>query len=109
MIAANLPALQVVLPLLGAVLCAFFRRGIYAWGVALIVSLAMPLIAIGLLIQVLDSGTISYAMGGWKPPIGIEYRVDVFNAFLLLLVSVIAAVIMPYARRSVEKEIAPDR
>jgi len=109
MIAANLPALQVVLPLLGAVLCAFLRRGVYAWGVALIVSLAMPLIAIGLLIQVLDSGTISYAMGGWKPPIGIEYRVDVFNAFLLLLVSVIAAVIMPYAKRSVEKEIPSDQ
>ena len=109
MIAANLPALQVVLPLLGAVLCAFLRRGVYAWGVALIVSLAMPLIAIGLLIQVLDSGTISYAMGGWPPPIGIEYRVDVFNAFLLLLVSVIAAVIMPYAKRSVEKEIPSDR
>jgi len=109
MIAANLPALQVVLPLLGAVICAFFRRGVYAWGVALIVSLAMPFIAIGMLIQVLDSGTISYAMGGWPPPIGIEYRVDVFNAFLLVLVSVIAAVIMPYAKRSVEKEIPPDR
>ena len=109
MIAANLPALQVVLPLLGAVLCAFFRRGIYAWGVALIVSLAMPLIAAGLLIQVLESGPISYAMGGWQPPIGIEYRVDVFNAFLLMLISVIGAVTMPYAKRSVEKEIESDR
>ena len=109
MIAANLPALQVVLPLLGAVLCSFFRRGIYAWGVALIVSLAMPLIAAGLLIQVLDSGPISYAMGGWKPPIGIEYRIDVFNAFLLMLISLIGAVIMPYAKCSVEKEIASDR
>jgi len=48
-------------------------------------------------------------MGGWPPPIGIEYRVDVFNAFLLLLVSLIGAVIMPYAKRSVEKEIASDR
>lgn len=109
MISANLPALQVVLPLLGAVICAFFHRGIYAWGVALIVSLAMPLISAGLLIQVLDSGPISYAMGGWKPPIGIEYRVDIVNVFLLLLVSVIGAVIMPYAKRSVEKEIPADR
>jgi multicomponent Na+:H+ antiporter subunit D len=109
MISANLPALQVVLPLLGAVICAFFQRGIYAWGVALIVSLAMPLISAALLIQVLDSGPISYAMGGWKPPIGIEYRVDIVNAFLLLLVSTIGAVIMPYAKRSVEKEIPADR
>jgi len=75
--------------------------------VALIVSLAMPVIATVLLIQVLDSGPISYAMGGWAPPIGIEYRVDVFSAFLLVLISTIGAVIMPYAKRSVEKEIAP--
>jgi len=109
MIAANLPALQVVLPLLGAVICAFLRRGVWAWGVALMVSLAMPFIAAGLLVQVLESGTISYALGGWKPPYGIEYRIDVANAFLLLLVSLIGAVIMPYARRSVEKEIAPER
>jgi len=109
MIAEHLPALQVVVPLLGAVICALFRRGIYAWGLALIVSLAMPLIAAGLLIQVLENGPISYAMGGWTPPIGIEYRVDVVNAFLLLLVSVIGAIIMPYAKRSVEKEIPADR
>ncbi|GBE42336.1 Na(+)/H(+) antiporter subunit D [bacterium BMS3Bbin10] len=108
MIAANLPALQVVLPLLGAVLCAFLQRGVWAWGIALVVSVAMPFVAAGLLIQVLDGGIISYAMGGWEPPIGIEYRIDVVNAFLLLLVSVIGAVIMPYAKRSVEKEIAPE-
>ena len=24
-------------------------------------------------------------MGGWPPPIGIEYRVDLLNAFVLLL------------------------
>ncbi|HDO52761.1 MAG TPA: monovalent cation/H+ antiporter subunit D family protein [Rhizobiales bacterium] len=106
--AANLPALQVVLPLLGAVLCAFLQRGVWAWGIALVVSVAMPFVAAGLLIQVLDGGIISYAMGGWEPPIGIEYRIDVVNAFLLLLVSVIGAVIMPYAKRSVEKEIAPE-
>ena len=45
MIAANLPAIQVVLPLLGAVVCAFFQRGVWAWGVALVVSVAMPFVA----------------------------------------------------------------
>ncbi len=109
MIAANLPALQVVLPLLGAVICALLKRGSWAWGVALVISLAMPVVAAGLLMQVLDGGVISYAMGGWPPPIGIEYRVDAVNAFLLLLVSVIGAVIMPYAKESVEAEIDPAR
>ncbi len=109
MISANLPALQVVLPLLGAVVCAFLQRGVYAWGVALIVTATMPFVAAGLLIQVMDGGPISYALGGWAPPVGIEYRVDVVNAFLLLLVSLIGAIIMPYAKASVEKEIPADR
>lgn len=109
MIAANLPALQVVLPLLGAVVCAFFRRGIWAWSVALAVSLVMPAISAVLLAQVLTGGPISYAIGGWPPPIGIEYRIDVLNGFILLLISLIGAIIMPYAKRSVDQEIAADR
>ena len=109
MISEHLPALQVVLPLLGAVLCCFFKRGFWAWLVALVISFAMPVIAIGMLLQVYDGGTISYALGGWRPPFGIEYRVDVFNAFVLVLVSVIGAVIMPYAKRSVEQEIPEDK
>ena len=31
-------------------------------------------------------GVISYAIGGWAPPIGIEYRIDLLNAFVLVLV-----------------------
>lgn len=109
MIAANLPALQVVIPLLGAVLCAFLTRGAIAWGITLVVCLSLPAIASVLLAQVLTEGPISYAMGGWVPPIGIEYRVDVFNAFILLLVSLMSAIIVPYAKRSVEKEIPAEK
>jgi multicomponent Na+:H+ antiporter subunit D len=109
MIAAQLPALQIVIPLLGAVLTAMMRRGSWAWAVALAVSWTMPLIAGSLLIQVLSTGPISYALGGWNPPWGIEYRIDALNGFVLVLVSLIGAVIMPYARVSVEKEIAPNK
>ncbi|MEC9369643.1 MAG: monovalent cation/H+ antiporter subunit D family protein [Pseudomonadota bacterium] len=105
----HLPALQVVIPLLGAVICAFLRRGNLAWALALAISLIMPVVAGLLLQQVLSSGPISYEMGGWEPPFGIEYRVDVVNAFVLFLVSIIGAVIMPYARLSVAAEIAPER
>ena len=65
----------------------------------------MPLIAGAMLWQVLQTGPISYHLGGWAPPWGIEYRVDVLNAFVLLLVSAVGAVIMPFARRSVAFEI----
>jgi multicomponent Na+:H+ antiporter subunit D len=105
MIQSNLPALQVVIPLLGAVLCALLRRGNTAWLLALVVCWSMPVVSGALLAQVLASGPISYAMGGWAPPWGIEYRVDVLSGFVLFLVSSVSAVLMPYARASVGAEI----
>ncbi|TCT04151.1 multisubunit sodium/proton antiporter MrpD subunit [Tepidamorphus gemmatus] len=109
MIREQLPALQVVLPLCGAALCAFIDERRTAWLIATLTSFAMPVIAVLLLIQVLHGGPVSYAFGGWEPPFGIEYRVDVVNAFLLVLVSLIAAVVMPYARQSVAAEIPENK
>jgi multicomponent Na+:H+ antiporter subunit D len=105
----HLPALQVVVPLLGAVLAAFLRRGTSAFAVALLVSWLMPFIAGGLLWQVLTGEAISYRLGGWEPPYGIEYRVDVFNAFVLMLVSIVGAVVIPFAHRSVALEVDEGR
>jgi multicomponent Na+:H+ antiporter subunit D len=101
----HLPALQVVIPLLGAVLVAFLRRAGPAFAVALAVSWLMPFIAGAMLWQVLATGPISYHLGSWAPPWGIEYRVDVLAGFVLVLVSTVGAVIMPSARRSVAFEI----
>jgi multicomponent Na+:H+ antiporter subunit D len=104
-IAAHLPALQVVLPLLAAPLCVLLRRPVAAWALALAVSWAALAIAVALLVQVLDSGVISYHLGGWPPPWGIEYRIDLVNAFVLLIVAAIGAVVLPFARVSVAAEI----
>lgn len=104
----HLPALQVVIPLLGATVVAMTRRGGLAWFIALSISLLMPAIAITLLHQVFVNGVISYEIGGWEPPFGIEYRVDVANAFVLVIVSLIAALVLPYARLVVEKEVSEE-
>jgi multicomponent Na+:H+ antiporter subunit D len=108
-ILSHLPILQVVVPLIGALLAALLRRGATAWALALVVSWIMPAIAVALLLQVLASGPISYHLGGWAPPWGIEYRVDLLNAFMLVLVSAIGAVMMPFARKSVAAEIDQDK
>ena len=101
----HLPALQVIIPLIGALLAALVRSGRAGFAVALLVSWLMPLIAGAMLWQVLSVGPISYHLGGWEPPWGIEYRVDALNGFVLVLVSAVGAVIMPFARRSVAFEI----
>ncbi|HKJ01952.1 MAG TPA: hypothetical protein VJ997_05840, partial [Longimicrobiales bacterium] len=105
----NLPVLQIVVPLLLAPVAALVRRPRLSWLVALTAALWAFAVAVTLLTRVLADGAISYHMGAWAPPWGIEYRVDELNAFVLVIVAAIAAVVMPYARTSVEREVAPDR
>jgi multicomponent Na+:H+ antiporter subunit D len=105
---AHLPAFQVVLPLFAAPLCIVLRRGLLPWVVALVVSWAVFLIAAVQLATVLDTGVVTYALGGWLVPWGIEYRIDVLNAFMMVIVSGVAAVVLPYARCSVAAEIRED-
>lgn len=80
MILDHLPALQVVVPLLAAPLIVLLRSGRAGWLIATAVSWVALAIAILLFIQVRDAGTISYALGSWAPPWGIEYRVEIGRA-----------------------------
>ena len=109
MIATNLPALQVVIPLLAAPLALMLRRGNLSHLLALLVSVVALVISYSLLQSVLSNGPISYAMGGWAPPWGIEYRVDAVNAFVLLIVSAIGSVVMLAARTSVAVEVQEEK
>jgi multicomponent Na+:H+ antiporter subunit D len=105
----HLPALQIVIPLLAAPLVALVRWHRMAWFMALLASWSAFAISILLLYRVRLEGELSYAMGGWEAPFGIEYRIDLVNAFVLLLVAGIGAVVLVYARSSVEREVHPDR
>ncbi|MEO8164433.1 MAG: proton-conducting transporter membrane subunit, partial [Betaproteobacteria bacterium] len=101
----HLPALQIVVPLIAAPLCILLRRATLAWVISMAATASAAIISILLLAQVLDSGPLSYLLGSWPAPWGIEYRIDAVNAFVLVLVAVVGTVIVPYARRSVEAEI----
>ena len=105
----HLPVLLVVIPLIGAALAALLRRGGPAFALTLIVSWILPFVAGAMLWQVLQTGPISYHIGGWEPPWGIEYRLDALNGFVVVLVSVVGAVTVPFAWRSIAFEIAEDR
>ncbi len=108
-VALQLPALQVALPLISAPLGLLLRRHRLVWALSVAVCWMSLAIAWLLLQQVLAQGPISYAMGGWAAPWGIEYRIDTVNAFVALVVTGIASVVVPYARRSVEREIDEGR
>lgn len=104
----HLPALQVVLTLVAAPLCALVGSR-WAWSVATAASIVAFTIAIALFASVLDGTVISYHMGGWAPPLGIEYRIDILNGFVLLIVSGIAVLTLIYAQKSVAAEISSEK
>lgn len=105
----HLPILQVIISLLAAPVCALLPPGRLPWLLALSASIIALVIAASLLGQVWDGTVISYALGGWAPPIGIEYRIDVLNAFILLLVAIIGTLVMLFAYHSVNREIPKQR
>ncbi len=106
---AHLPILQVLIPLLAAPLCVVVRSARLAGLLAVAASWLVLAVALGLLVQVGQQDVISYALGGWAPPVGIEYRVDIVNAWVLVIVATIAAAVTPYAIVSVAREVEQRR
>ncbi len=102
---AHMPIFQVLLPLIAAPLCAMTRRGTPAWILSLVVSWGSFAVAGYLLYRTLGGEVLSYHLGGWAPPWVIEFRVDSVNAFVLLIISGIGALVLPYAQQSILVEI----
>ncbi|MBN2491264.1 MAG: monovalent cation/H+ antiporter subunit D family protein [Planctomycetes bacterium] len=111
MIAPHLPALIVVVPLVAGLVALFLGRGHLPWLLTLLVTWAVFALSATLLGRVLVAGAppVEYAMGSWPAPWGIVYRVDAVNAFVLTIVSGIAAVCAVFARLSVAAEIPAER
>ncbi len=101
----HLPVLVVIVPFLTAPLLVLLGARRLTWPLTFAAVLSSLVVSLMLLGQVLDGTAISYHIGGWAPPLGIEYRIDAANAFVMVIVSAIAAVILPYARASVRAEI----
>lgn len=97
--------LQVIIPLLAAPMCGLLPSRRLAWWLATIATVASCLIAVALLGATINGTVLTYAMGGWPIPFGIEYRVDLLNAFVMVLVTSVGAVMMPLALRSVDYEV----
>jgi multicomponent Na+:H+ antiporter subunit D len=101
----DLPALQIAVPLLSAALCLIVRRARLAWAVAMVVAWGSFVSAWVILNRVIQTGTISYAEGGWRAPWGIELRIDLLNALVLLVVTFICAIVLTASPRSLDQEV----
>jgi multicomponent Na+:H+ antiporter subunit D len=102
----NYPVLIVVAPLLAALFAglAVWIEERLSYSIALTGLGISAFSAFKVLMQVINSGTIQYRMAGWAPPMGIEYRIDLLNAMVLLLVSSIAFLNLLASYKSVNQE-----
>src|SRR5690606_35362722 len=106
---AQLPALQVVVPLICAGLCIMPRAAVAGWLVYTFAAVTTLASAAVLAVQVYNDGALEYAVGGWPGPVGIDLVIDRANVPVLLLLGTIAVVVAVYARRSIEAEVNPRR
>lgn len=101
------PTILIVCPLTAAFLIFlstwWYRQAAFHLAIAaLAVCLA---VAGGILKAVLGQGPIAYWLGGWRPPWGIEYRIDHLNAIMVVLVALLALLAAIHARRSIAREL----
>jgi multicomponent Na+:H+ antiporter subunit D len=107
LIATHLPVLAVIIPLIAGFLTPIVgwidRRIPWYW---VIFAMFVVLLVTGNnLLTVINSGTIHYKLGGWDPPFGIEYVIDLLNGFVCLIIAFIGLMVSIYSKESLKKEV----
>jgi multicomponent Na+:H+ antiporter subunit D len=77
----HIPALQVLIPFMGAILCTVIRQRA-SYYIALLSGICCFIISV-----VIYNTPLSYAFGNWLPSIGIEYRLDSINQPVIIYVN----------------------
>lgn len=97
---AHAPVFIVLLPLTASLLCMLFSRIKRFLGAYLVMASIMGafISACSVLYQVVNGkgAALHYWMGGWKPPIGIEFVIDPLNSVLAVLITFLAMIISLY-------------
>ena len=108
---AEHPILVIIIPLISALAIPLLSRinRDLGWFTALAATFLSFICALSLLCGVMATGRISYHLGGWKPPWGIEYAVDHLNGFVLVIITFISFAVAYYAKKSVDKEIGEEK
>lgn len=100
MMLSHAQILVVLLPLLAVPVCALLPGRRLPGVFATLVAWAVLALAVLLMHEVAAAGVLRYQLGGWAPPWGIEYRLDHLAALVQLLLALVAAVVFPFASRS---------
>jgi multicomponent Na+:H+ antiporter subunit D len=102
---AHFPALIIVVPLVAAFVVTIAGWIDKRWCFSLTAAalLATLVASVGVLVSVSQNGVVEYFMAGWRPPVGINLRVDHLNGLVLVAVAAVAFLNLLGTRPIVEK------
>jgi multicomponent Na+:H+ antiporter subunit D len=98
----QLPILMLLPLLFGAVLAVLaglWRAGAAQW-VAIVSTAATLVLSVVGLVTVVRNGPVTHELGGWPPPIGIEYVLDPLAGYLACIIGLIGTLIVVYPVRT---------
>lgn len=100
--------LSVVLPMVVAPLVLAFRAA-GAYLLSLIAVLLSFCFAVSIYIFTFDGSIFSYHLGGWAPPLGIEYRIDSLNGLMMSLVSFMGVAALLFGGPTLKSCLSPSK
>ena len=101
-----LPALPILVPLVGALIAVLFRKAIsFQKGVGIVTAALMCVVGGMLLVSAAASAApLVLHMGGWQAPYGITLVVDKFAALMLFFGALLSLVVAVYACVDIDHE-----
>ncbi len=103
MIELNWPALQVIIPLFGAIFCTICSSIRWTRVIAIVSAAISFLLSLSALLNL--SAPRFYAMGDWKAPIGIEYKLDNFSQPIIVYIFGALLFTLIFCRKSIIDEL----
>jgi multicomponent Na+:H+ antiporter subunit D len=106
--AAHLPVLIPLATLVATLVVPFCgqRRHRAAFWIAELGTLAALAFALRGLAHTAGGGRVAYRLAGWQPPVGIELVLDPLSAFLCVVVTAVAFLVLAHSRRIAAGELA---
>lgn len=101
----NLPILVVLTPLMMSLIVVLISNNFLSWLLTLLTTLITFIFSLLLYQEVYLHTAISYALGNWVPPLGIEYLIDKVSIIPIIIIALISFLATFFASKIMPAEI----
>ena len=101
----NLPILVVLTPLMMSLIVVLISNNFLSWLLTLFTTLITFIFSLLLYQEVFLHTAISYALGNWVPPLGIEYLIDKVSIIPIIIIALISFLATFFASNIMPAEI----